>query len=108
MCIIASFLSINPAVQDRNPRSGLLQSAFVTLYVIFLTWSAISNNPNQECFSSPSSDHSNNKIAFDKTSVIGMVLWMACLLYSSFRSASSAAKVAMPDAERAGKLLLHV
>lgn len=38
-----------PAVQDRIPRSGLLQSAVVTLYTIYLTWSALSNNPDQKC-----------------------------------------------------------
>lgn len=49
LCLIVSGISILPAVQDRIPRSGLLQSAVVTLYAMYLTWSAISNNPNKEC-----------------------------------------------------------
>jgi len=30
-----------------NPRSGLLQSSVITVYVMFLTWSAMTNNPSQ-------------------------------------------------------------
>ncbi|CAF4622089.1 unnamed protein product, partial [Rotaria magnacalcarata] len=39
-----------PTVQNYHSTSGLLQSSFVTLYVIFLTWSAItSEKPNPVC-----------------------------------------------------------
>lgn len=38
-----------PQVQERISRSGLLQSSVVTLYVVYLTWSALANNPNPEC-----------------------------------------------------------
>jgi hypothetical protein len=32
-----------------NPSSGLLQSAVVSGYVIYLTWSAMANNPDTAC-----------------------------------------------------------
>lgn len=62
LCIVLSVLSISPAVQERNPRSGLLQSAFVTLYIVYLTWSAISNNPNPACHSAFTPGDPHNKV----------------------------------------------
>ena len=47
LCVIVSVLSILPSVQERQPRSGLLQSSVVTLYVIFLTWSSVSSQPRR-------------------------------------------------------------
>jgi len=45
LCVIVSVLSVLPSVQEVQPRSGLLQSSVVTLYVIFLTWSSVSSQP---------------------------------------------------------------
>lgn len=39
---------------------------------------------------------------FDKTSIIGLVIWILCILYSSLRSASRVAQVAIPDPEKQG------
>lgn len=53
LCLCVSILSIMPQVQERISRSGLLQSSVVTLYVVYLTWSALANNPNKgnnNCF----------------------------------------------------------
>lgn len=44
-----------------------------------------------------------NKTNFDKTSIIGLVIWILCILYSSLRSASKVAQVAIPDPEKQGK-----
>lgn len=43
----ASAISILPSVQEHQPRSGLLQSAVVSLYVMYLTWSALSNSAGE-------------------------------------------------------------
>ncbi|KOB71167.1 Membrane protein TMS1, partial [Operophtera brumata] len=48
LVVAASGISILPAVQEHQPRSGLLQSSIVSLYVMFLTWSALSN-ADAEC-----------------------------------------------------------
>ncbi|MCP9264573.1 putative serine incorporator [Dirofilaria immitis] len=45
LCVLVSALSILPRIQERMPRSGLLQSSFITLYVMYITWSALINNP---------------------------------------------------------------
>jgi serine incorporator 1/3 len=47
LCVLVSILSILPAIQEAQPRSGLLQSAMVTLYTMYLTWSAVANNPGR-------------------------------------------------------------
>ncbi|GFS76035.1 serine incorporator 2, partial [Nephila pilipes] len=43
-CIILSVVSVLPKVQDALPKSGLLQSSIVMLYVMYLTWSALNNS----------------------------------------------------------------
>jgi len=47
LCIIVGAVSISPIVQEHQPRSGLLQSSVVMLYVMYLTWSSISNSPSR-------------------------------------------------------------
>lgn len=45
LCAVAGIISIHPKVQD----GGLLQSSVVTTYSVYLTWSALSYNPNERC-----------------------------------------------------------
>lgn len=49
LCVIVSIVSILPKVQESLPNSGLLQSAVVSLYTMYLTWSAAANNPDRAC-----------------------------------------------------------
>ncbi|XP_030217552.1 serine incorporator 3 isoform X4 [Gadus morhua] len=49
LCLVASVLSVLPRVQESQPRSGLLQSSIITLYTMFLTWSAMTNEPDPVC-----------------------------------------------------------
>ncbi|XP_035765589.1 serine incorporator 2-like [Neolamprologus brichardi] len=48
-CIIVSIVSILPKVQEAQPTSGLLQASLISLYTMYVTWSAMSNNPNRKC-----------------------------------------------------------
>ncbi|XP_056642291.1 probable serine incorporator isoform X2 [Diorhabda carinulata] len=98
LSVIVSIISILPAVQDKLPRSGLLQSSVVSLYVTYLTWSAVSNS-EQEC--NPGmwgifGKHTTSKgsSGFD---IIGLIIWMCCVLYSSLRSASKSSKITMSE-----------
>lgn len=104
LCVIVSVLSITPRVQEAQPRSGLLQSAIVTLYMIYLTWSAVANNPDSNCNPGLMGiiGDDKNKVSFDKTSLIGMIVWMFCILYSSLRSANAVSSISQPDPERQG------
>jgi len=117
ICIILSVVSILPKVQEHMPHSGLLQSSLITLYIMYLTWSAISNSPRTDCKPSFHSQNSNNisdttnsttattttttsaspttpspdiaYSAFDSESIVGLVIWFLCLLYSSIATSTS-------------------
>jgi len=98
LCVIVSVLSVLPSVQEMQPRSGLLQSSVVTLYVIFLTWSSVSSQPYEKCnpgFLAVIGLKSES--TFDSQSIVGLVIWMCCVLYSSLRTASSSSKITMSE-----------
>jgi len=110
ICVALSVVSILPKVQEHMPQSGLLQSAAISLYIIYLTWSSLSNSPFTECkpdifgpnttigpststTAKPPTD--SNHPTFRTESVVGLVVWFLCVLYSSITSSnsSSAAKL---------------
>ncbi|XP_039303658.1 probable serine incorporator isoform X2 [Solenopsis invicta] len=98
LCVIIGIVSILPTVQEHQPRSGLLQSSVVTLYVVYLTWSGISNGPDRAC--NPGlipGLSSQNRVTFDKESIIGLIIWFSCVLYSSLRTASKSSKITMSE-----------
>lgn len=130
LCVITSTVSILPIIQEHQPRSGLLQSSVVTLYVVYLTWSGISNSAgkcqwfrvdtinqwsifyswlllfkfaDRDCnpgFIPGMSSHdvaTQNRVAFDKESIIGLIIWFSCVLYSSLRTASKSSKITMSE-----------
>ncbi|XP_003493391.1 serine incorporator 1 isoform X3 [Bombus impatiens] len=103
LCVIASIISTLSTVQEHNPRSGLLQSSIVSLYVVYLTWSGISNSPDRECnpgflgLISGNDADAKNRVAFDKESIIGLIIWFSCVLYSSLRTASKSSKITMSE-----------
>lgn len=101
LCVFSSFVSILPKVQDRRPKSGLLQSSVVSLYVVYLTWSAVSNSPDRHCNPGfiPFIKEKTNPGVFDKESIVGLVLWMLVVIYSSLRSASSSDKMITSETE---------
>ncbi|GFY78105.1 serine incorporator 1 [Trichonephila inaurata madagascariensis] len=82
-CIILSIVSVLPRVQDALPKSGLLQSSIVMLYVMYLTWSALNNS--HTCRPS----FLKEQHTFDAQSIVTLVIWFICVLYSSIRTASN-------------------
>lgn len=119
LCIVASIVSVLYKVQEVRPYSGLLQSSFLTLYTMFLTWSAISNEPDKACNRSllsifqqiaaptPAPLMMENQIFvvingteepmltspslqwWDTQSIVGLAIFVLCILYSSIRSSST-------------------
>ncbi|NWQ81701.1 SERC3 protein, partial [Columbina picui] len=111
LCIAVSIVSILPKVQEHQSRSGLLQSSVITLYTMYLTWSAMSNEPERSCnpsllniitqIAAPTLAPANTTVVpatpappkslqwWDAQSIVGLVIFVLCLLYSSIRSSSN-------------------
>ena len=87
-------------------------SCFVSFYIIYLTWSAMSNQPDPNCkldlvkkvFGSSTATpvkkkDSSNALAMDTASIMGPLVWICGVLYSSIRSItnSQAARITTTD-----------
>jgi len=116
LCIILSVVSILPKVQENLEKSGLLQSSCISLYILYLTWSAMSNSPDDNCkpnfgdlINGGGNESTTTTAApptptgqthrLDTESIIGLVIFILCVLYSSIRTASNsqAAKLSGSD-----------
>ncbi|XP_046535587.1 serine incorporator 3 [Equus quagga] len=112
LCVVVSIISIHPKVQEHQPRSGLLQSSIITLYTMYLTWSAMSNEPDRSCnptlwsiithMTAPtlapgnstapvptSTPPSKSGHFLDTDNFIGLIVFVLCLLYSSIRNSTN-------------------
>ncbi|XP_037081978.1 probable serine incorporator isoform X1 [Pollicipes pollicipes] len=111
LCVVVSALSVLPKVQESQPRSGLLQSAAVTLYTMYLTWSAMANQPDASC--KPNfgalipggrpTPPGHQPPGIDAEAIVGLIIWFVCVLYSSVRTASSSQHAKLTGSD---KLLL--
>lgn len=86
LCFILTVMSVLPKIQEYNEASGLLQASLVSLYVVYLTWSALNSSPYSEC--RPSFLSSSNDTNLSRESFISLLICFACVLYSSFRLSS--------------------
>lgn len=82
--LITSFVSVQPVVQEANPRAGLAQAAMVTAYCTYLTMSAVSMEPD---------DNSCNPLIRARgtrtaTIVLGAIVTMATIAYTTTRAAT--------------------
>ncbi|XDV52120.1 hypothetical protein PO909_020884, partial [Leuciscus waleckii] len=92
ICVIASALSVLPRIQDYQPRSGLLQSSIMTLYTMYLTWSAMTNEPDRTCnpnLFSIFQQITSSTVWWDAQSIVGLAIFILCILYSSIRSSNT-------------------
>ena len=62
VCVALSVISILPVVQEHMPQSGLLQSSMISLYIMFLTWSAVNSSQWSQC--KPNFNPGNRKLIF--------------------------------------------
>ncbi|KAG5953616.1 hypothetical protein E4U53_004403 [Claviceps sorghi] len=82
--IVVSVISINPTIQEFNPKAGLAQAAMVAVYCTYLTMSAVSMEPDDK--------HCNPLIRAQGTRttsvVIGAIVTMLTVAYTTTRAAT--------------------
>ncbi|KAL6836881.1 serine incorporator domain-containing protein [Trichoderma sp. SZMC 28015] len=82
--IIISIVSVNPTVQEYNPKAGLAQAAMVAVYCTYLTMSAVSMEPDDK--------NCNPLVRAQGTRttsvVIGAIVTMLTVAYTTTRAAT--------------------
>ncbi|KAM5194691.1 LOW QUALITY PROTEIN: serine incorporator 5 [Mantella aurantiaca] len=94
LCLLLTLASILPCVLKHNPQSGLLQSGIISCYVMYLTFSSLSNKPPETILDDEGKNiticvpNFGNGINQDEplVSVIGAVIMLGCILYSCLTS----------------------
>ncbi|KIJ52532.1 hypothetical protein M422DRAFT_223091 [Sphaerobolus stellatus SS14] len=88
LCIVITIISILPAVQEANPRSGLAQSSMVAVYCTYLTMSAVGNHSNAASAICKNPLHGSASATRVTTAVIGAVFTFLTIAYSTSRAAT--------------------
>ncbi|KTG44605.1 hypothetical protein cypCar_00001087 [Cyprinus carpio] len=115
LCFVVSLLAISPCIQTFQPTSGLLQSAIISVYVMYLTFSALASKPVEMVerngknvtvcvFPYKSGLQSDTNIVTG----VGTAILFGCILYSCLISTTKRSSTAlqvyrndMPENERA-------
>ncbi|XP_051522854.1 serine incorporator 5-like isoform X2 [Myxocyprinus asiaticus] len=116
LCFIVSLLAISPCIQTFQPTSGLLQPAVITVYVMYLTFSALASKPIETIENDNGKNDTvcvfpfNSGLQSDTSIVtgVGTVILFGCILYSCLISTTKRSSAAlrvyrndMPENERA-------
>ncbi|KAK5871380.1 hypothetical protein PBY51_004264 [Eleginops maclovinus] len=115
LCLVVSLLAISPCIQKLQPTSGLLQPGVISVYVMYLTFSAFSSKPKEMVerdgmnttvcvFPINSATESDTKIV----TAVGAIILFGCVLYSCLTSTTRRSSAALrvygnsePEIERA-------
>lgn len=91
--VIMTAIALSERVREVVPNSGLIQSGVMIFYTTYLTWSAMTGEPNSTC--QPGTMDENDTL----TTVLGAMLTFLSVCYASLRttSASQLGKLGMGD-----------
>ena len=87
LCLISTVVSVLPAVQDANPRSGLAQSGMVGLYTSYLVTSAVANHEDKSGQCNPLTKRAD--AARSSMVIICALFTFLAIAYSTSRAATS-------------------
>ncbi|UJR21566.1 hypothetical protein I4U23_024649 [Adineta vaga] len=85
LCLIISIVSVLPMVQNYHSTSGLLQSSFVTVYVMYLTWSAMTSE-RADPICNPTNLNALGNRSIGITSIIALIIFFGVIIYSAMTS----------------------
>ena len=112
LSVACAVCAVLPAVKERTPDSGLLQASFVALYTAYLLLSALLSEPaawkdgcNRWYTDAPGAGssaagpwHRGPSTAERVTAVLGAVITVVAVCYSTFRTSASTDKLVIDDA----------
>ncbi|KAG9353730.1 hypothetical protein JZ751_011852 [Albula glossodonta] len=102
LCLLTCLLAMSPCIQRLKPTSGLLQSGVISVYAMYLTFSALSSKPietfvedgvNRTVCTFPFSygTQSENNLV----TAIGALILFGCVLYSCLTSTTRTSSAAL-------------
>uniref|UniRef100_W5MG60 Serine incorporator 5 n=1 Tax=Lepisosteus oculatus TaxID=7918 RepID=W5MG60_LEPOC len=102
LCLFASFLAISPCVQKLKPNSGLLQSGVISVYVMYLTYSALASKPAEYYVDETGRNTTICVPPFNTDSdinytvkILGGVIMVGCVVYSCLTSTTRSSTAAL-------------
>ena len=99
LAIAITLASVSPVVQEHNPQSGLTQSSIVMAYSSYLIFSAIVNEPTNDCNPFQSNPSQTTSI------VLGALFTFVAILYSTSAAATKSAELTGQDVQSAVPLV---
>lgn len=82
--VVISIISVNPTVQEHNPKAGLAQAAMVAIYCTYLTMSAVSMEPDDKLCNPLVRARGTRTTSV----VIGAIVTMLTIAYTTTRAAT--------------------
>ncbi|XP_071854298.1 probable serine incorporator isoform X2 [Apostichopus japonicus] len=94
-CVGITVLSVLPFIQEYVPHSGILQPSVISVYTVYLLWSAMSSNPDDKCnpgleqILKLSNGTDVSPLGISGEDWVGMIVLLFCVIYASIRTAST-------------------